>query len=495
MYGSQSKKLPTRSRVLRAFLPVLLSGPACGAAHPPSTPAPGAPAFAWQYEVRAGRAGFDDLTIDAHFASGSDGHLSVDREAAPFVRDVEYASGSLWMAAAAHDAAWSVPCGATGCRVRYHFALRAAATTLNDADTAIASGAVVVAPPSTWLLHPSDDPLQGRFRFHVLHDAPTRFTAGTHPSRDGAPDTFEASAGALGQSSFAIFGPFHEEEIRVGTARVVVASSPQAGLSDAEITLWVRRAVYAIAAYLGGFPVDRTLVVVQPGAGGPTRGETLGEGGPAVFVRAGDGVNAAKTRDDWVMTHELLHVSFPSLSREHAWLNEGLATYVEPIVRARDGQITAEKFWGDLVDGLPQGLPVAGDEGLERTHTWGRTYWGGALYCLIADVTLRERSGNTRSLDDVLRAFVATGANVEADWTIERFLDEGDRAAATRVLHELYDLLALAPGTVDLAAFWARLGVARTNQRGVTFDDRAPLAAIRRSITEPPIHRPEYPPR
>jgi hypothetical protein len=429
----------------------------------------------------------DDLAIDARFAPGSPGELRVDDEAGPFVHDVEYAAGSQWLpaTATAGRAAWSVPCGVSGCRVRYGFALRAAATTLNDVDTAIASG-VVVAPPSTWLLRPADGALQGRFRFHVSYEAPARFTAGTHPSTDGAADAFEAPAPVLDRSSFAVFGRFHQEEIRIDGARVVVAIAPQElALSDAEVVSWVRRAVNAISVYLGRFPSERTLVIVQGGTQHPTRGETLGDGGPAVLVRAGVGVDAAKTRDDWIMTHELLHVSLPSLSREHRWLDEGIPTYVEPIVRARDGQVSAEKFWGDLVDGLPQGQPEAGDAGLERTHTWGRTYWGGALFCFAADIALRERTQNTRSLDDVLRAVVATGANVEAHWEIDQLLDVGDRATGTRVLHELYDRMALAAATVDLAALWARLGVQRRGDL-VTFDDRAPLASVRRSITGGP---------
>jgi hypothetical protein len=370
--------------------------------------------------------------------------------------------------------------------VRYRFALRAAATTLNDVDTAIASGDVVVAPPSTWLLRPPDDTLQGRFRVHVTCEAPTRFTAGTHPSRDGAADTFEATTRQLDRSSFAVFGDFHEEEIRNGSARVLVAIVPHGpALSDADVALWAGRAVHAISVYLGKFPAERTLVIVQAGTHDATRGETLGDGGPAVLVRVGVGVDGAKMRDDWVMTHELLHVSLPSFSREHRWLDEGIPTYVEPIVRARDGQITAEKFWGDLVEGLPKGQPEAGDGGLERTHTWGRTYWGGALFCFVSDVTLRERTQNARSLDDVLRAVAATGADVETRWQIDQLLDVGDRATGTRVLHELYDRLALAPGTVDLAALWLRLGVRREGDR-VTFDDRAPLAAVRRSITAAP---------
>jgi len=62
--------------------------------------------------------------------------------------------------------------------------------------------------------------------------------------------------------------------------------------------------------------------------------------------------------------------------------------------RVRTGGLTAVEVWGDLVRGLPNGLPEAGDRGLDLTPTWSRTYWGGALYWLLADVAIRERTGN-----------------------------------------------------------------------------------------------------
>jgi predicted metalloprotease with PDZ domain len=200
-----------------------------------------------------------------------------------------------------------------------------------------------------------------------------------------------------------------------------------------------------------------------------------------VLVRAGDAVTGATVGEDWVMTHELLHVALPSLPREQAWLGEGLPSYVEPIVRVRAGLATPERLWLDLVKGLPQGLPDKGDEGLDRTHTWGRTYWGGSLFCLVADVRIREQTANSRSLDDVVRAVVASGADVESHWDVERFLDAGDRATGTHVLSALYGELALAPGSIDLGTLWKRLGVVVAGDQ-VTFDDRAPLAHVRRGI-------------
>ena len=58
---------------------------------------------------------------------------------------------------------------------------------------------------------------------------------------------------------------------------------------------------------------------------------------------------------------------------------------------------------------MPKGLPAAGDRGLDYTPTWGRTYWGGALFCLLADIDIRKRTSNRFGLQDALRAIVAAG--------------------------------------------------------------------------------------
>ncbi|MGH7298734.1 MAG: hypothetical protein ACRELB_27585 [Polyangiaceae bacterium] len=427
----------------------------------PAAAAASAEPVPWRYQARLRG---DDLYVEARFAPGTTGALHTDSDAAPFVHDTSEATESGWRV------------------VRYRFALGEASRRLMDAETAIAAGDVFVAPPSTWLLRPESEP-PGAFRVEVATDPPARFLAGTHPAPGGAPSTLAAPTGDLEDAGFAVFGPFHEETVASGTARVHLAIAPAGlDLTDADVTSWATMAVSAIAGYLHRpFPVPRTVVAVLRGKGGPTRGETMGVGGPTVLLRAGDGVTAAKTRDDWVLTHELIHVVMPSLGHEHVWLSEGIASYVEPLARVRLGTLPRETMWHDLVEGMPQGLPEAGDEGLEKTHTWGRTYWGGALFCLLADVRIREQTASARSFGDVIRAVVATGDDVEAHWEIERFLDVGDAATGTRVLHDLHRELGLAPGTVDLPALWRRLGVAVDGDR-VRLDDTAPLAAVRRGI-------------
>src|SRR5205823_14815394 len=69
--------------------------------------------------------------------------------------------------------------------------------------------------------------------------------------------------------------------------------------------------------------------------------------------------------------HDALPISgFPLGRGNHHWIEEGIATYVEPIARIRAGYLAPRRMWVDLVRDMPQGLPQKGDRGLDRTHTW-----------------------------------------------------------------------------------------------------------------------------
>jgi predicted metalloprotease with PDZ domain len=130
---------------------------------------------------------------------------------------------------------------------------------------------------------------------------------------------------------------------------------------------------------------------------------------------------------------------------------------------------------------MPNGLPAPGDRGLDHTHTWGRTYWGGALFCLLADLEIRRETGNRRGLQDALRGILAVG-NMETASTVEPLLAAGDRATGVAVLHSLYARMKDSPEPTDLEDLWRRLGVVPTG-RTVRFDDSAEEAVLRRRLT------------
>lgn len=251
-------------------------------------------------------------------------------------------------------------------------------------------------------------------------------------------------------------------------------------VAQADLHDWIARNAERVAIYCGEFPVPEVhLTIIASGRGGV--GSGYHQDGRRIRVRIGRRTDAHELAHDWVLVHEMLHTAFPDLPAAHRWMQEGLSTYVEPILRTRDGELTEEDVWARWVHMMPHGRPGFADRGLDRTHTWGRTYWGGALFWLVVDVELRERTNGEKSLRDVVRGLLAAGGNGRADWTPDRVVKVGDAVTGTTVLSEAYARMARAPGDVDLDRLWARLGVVPSGG-GVELRDDAPLADVRRAI-------------
>ncbi|HEX2919339.1 MAG TPA: hypothetical protein VHN81_12525 [Edaphobacter sp.] len=285
-------------------------------------------------------------------------------------------------------------------------------------------------------------------------------------------------------------GRWHISEsqtVNIGGASIQVDfAEGELDLGRPAVLDWVRNAARAVTTYYGHFPVKTVRVVIIPEAGqdGVFHGTTWGDrGGFQGFTRisVGQKTTTQQLADDWMMTHELTHMAFPDLPDENHWMEEGIATYVEPIARVQAGELDAKRIWPDMMDGMPKGEPKAGDEGLDRTHTWGRTYWGGALFCLVADVEIRKETRNRKGLQDALRAIADYGGTIDQDWTLVRALEIGDRATGTHVLTTMYHQWGTNPVDVDLPNLWKSLGV-RTVGETVEFDSTAPLARVRSAI-------------
>ncbi len=185
-----------------------------------------------------------------------------------------------------------------------------------------------------------------------------------------------------------------------------------------------------------------------------------------------------------MLVHEMIHLALPDVGREHSWLSEGISVYVEGIARAQAGNRTAEDVWTEQVHSMPKGLPQPGDRGLDNTHTWGRTYWGGALFCLEADVEIHRRTHNRFGLQDALRAVNRMSGGIVTDWSVERVFDAGDMAVGTPVLEELYTKMKDVPVAPDLASLWHQLGI-EPQDKEMRLRDDAPLADVRKAIMKP----------
>jgi hypothetical protein len=206
-------------------------------------------------------------------------------------------------------------------------------------------------------------------------------------------------------------------------------------VSDWQLKQWVQKAADAVVAYYGRYPVPHLTLQIRSFEGRGVRGgQTFSRGGGFIRIAVGSLTGEEDLASDWMLTHEMVHLTFPNMTDEHHWIEEGIATYVEPIARIQAGQFNAKRMWFELVRDMPKGLPQPGDTGLDHTHTWGRTYWGGALFCFLADLEIRKQTQNKKA--------------------------------------------------VDLDALWKQLGIAVENG-AAQFDDEAPLARIRQAIVAP----------
>jgi hypothetical protein len=451
------------------------------------------PSSGWSYEVEVGPRA-DELAVEGSFPRGTDPKLIVDDDAAPFVREVEVTRARAdegrpnpsagWQRVAAKGGVWTIPsCQTEGCRVRYQFRLAEAAGTLDDTDSALAHRGALVAPPSTWLLRPMSGPSQTSFVFHVSHPPDVAFATGVFPWQ-GRADTFGAGIDFLGASPYTAFGAWRLSRVDVSGGVIELGIAPGTfAVGEPAVREWIASAADVVSRYFRRFPVSRALLLVIPThRAGFGYAKTLGNGGASIVAPIGEHTTRAELDRDWVLVHEMLHLGFPNLPRAQIWLSEGLATYLEPIARARAGRLSAEEVWHGLIEGLPKGLPETGDEGLDRTHTWGRTYWGGALFCLLADLEIRKRTDNRRSLDDAMRAILDDGGSAAAEWDLARVIGRGDAATGVPVLSDLHRKMGALPFSVDLGQLFHDLGV-KAAASSVTFDDAAPLAPLRRSIT------------
>jgi hypothetical protein len=248
---------------------------------------------------------------------------------------------------------------------------------------------------------------------------------------------------------------------------------------------WVERSARIVADYYGQFPAPTvTLRLGSMDGAGVGGGRTTSDGGLAIQVRVGREATAESLAADWVLVHEMVHLALPEVGRTHNWLAEGLATYVEGVARAQSGNRDIADVWAEDRRSMPMGLPRAGEGGMDQTPTWGRTYWGGALFCLQADVAIRQQTANRVGLQTALRAILKQTGGYAFERDIGDVLRIGDAATGTHVLYGLYQQMKAAPQSPDLEVLWKELGVPN-DPKSQPFDDHARFAAIRIAITAP----------
>ncbi|MGB5809780.1 MAG: hypothetical protein WBG86_04565 [Polyangiales bacterium] len=229
----------------------------------------------------------------------------------------------------------------------------------------------------------------------------------------GGPDAFVLGRDAFYRDAYTVFGEYAEMQFRAGGVAVSAAllgPSP----APAKVRSWLSRAIGAAASVGAAFPADRLQFVIVPieetdrpvAFGMVRRG-----GGSSVLVLPSSRATLEDLEADWVVIHELSHLWLPRLRQQDRWLTEGIATYLQELLRARCGLQSAEASWERILDGFARGdRSGTGRElrlesrDMNRTGAYHRVYWGGAAFALEADVRLREATGGAMTLTRALAA-------------------------------------------------------------------------------------------
>ncbi len=270
----------------------------------------------------------------------------------------------------------------------------------------------------------------------------------------------------------------------VGATFEVTVPDHELVATDADLRSYIEQGATAVSTYFGHFPMKHVFINIRAVDGSRVRfGRSSPQNGGTITMLIGRDASLDALTSDWTLTHEMTHLAFPATKGDnHEWLGEGMATYVEPIARAQSGYIRAAEVWRQFVDYMPRGLPQPGDAGIDSAHGFRRIYWGGALFLLLADLEIRKQTNNRHSLQDAFRAIMQADGTMEWEWAIETIFETGDRATGTHVLSDLYARWKQKAVPVDLDQLWRDLGV-QVKDDDVTFNNKAPLASIRKAIT------------
>lgn len=454
-------------------------------------PADARPSGQWSYEVDAPGEGSRTVTVEATFAGARTERLGITRESTPFVRDMQLRVGDGFRTVERRGTEWIEPSCRIACTVRYRIDLGELAAACGDeVDCARRVGDATLSPALAWLVHPlpkQDVPVRVRVKTPAGGD----FASGMNAT-DAIGRTFAFRSYDLDEGSFTAFGPMrrytHEAVGKDGTAAridVAIVGKTQYAMSDDAMRAWVDDAASAVTPLFGRFPVDHATLFVVPAKNEEevVFGKVLSLAGASVALVVGDKMPESARRQDWVLVHELFHLGFPTFRGEGRWLGEGLATYYEPILRARAGWTSEGEVFRQFARNMPRGLPQRGSSaGLASRDDLDSIYWGGALFCLAADVAIRQESRGKKSLDDVVRAALARGGDATKVWTVAEVVRVGDEVTGTGVLSRMYERHAQRGERIDLDGLLSSLGVEKEASGAWALDDGRPLAWVRHGI-------------
>ena len=362
----------------------------------------------------------------------------------------------------------------------------------------------IVVSPSTWLWRPE---LLGTTELQVRFRLPEETSVSVPwPMVEGKPGTYVLRNSPESSDAPAVFGNFDYRELDVPGARLRVAMLKGEDASDNEsIFDWLQITANDISLVYGRFPSPLAQVVVIPvgdsrdrGSSAVPFGQVIRDGGESVVLYVNQNEPQAALLSDWTATHEFSHLLLPYVDRRHRWISEGFSQYYQNILMARAGAYDEQHAWQKIYDGLERGRssrpelsPNEAAEGGVRTALM-KIYWSGAAVALIADVRLREMSGGSESLDNVLERLQACCLPSDRTWSGEELFARMDTLTDYPIFLALYRRYADTAGFPDTSHVFESLGMTVSDDGKVKLRKHGSLRDIRLAIMAPDASASEW---
>lgn len=280
------------------------------------------------------------------------------------------------------------------------------------------------------------------------------------------------------------------DPIRLSDGTIIQCSIPQKtfAVSATSIKAWIEANACAIRSFYGRFPVKKLQLILRPVANSNeiSYGQAMPGNMPQITIYVGTNAPMSEFKDSWVLAHEMTHLGFPTLERKYHWLEEGMATYVEPIARVKTGLLPELDFWEEFYEKAPSAFQIdsKANTGLNGVRDFRRVYWGGAVFCLLADIEIRQKTNGKHSFQSALKHIFERHGSFNEDRDALEILRSADKFLGFQVLEPLFVKMGSTSFEPNLEKLWSDLGIARKGNT-IEFKNEAPLAHIRQAICSP----------
>ncbi|MFK7887680.1 MAG: hypothetical protein AB8G16_12550, partial [Gammaproteobacteria bacterium] len=432
----------------------------------------------------------DDLrtfAVRACFKRAPDALRAGDNSAAPYLLEAKW-DGDPTQLVARRDVLKLGPARRPGC-LNYRVDTGAAADNKALRRSGFA-GRDLIVTPEIWLWRPNR---AFTLRF-VLPKGISASVPWPRVANSDAPWHYKINTAPRTWAAQAAFGRLQHHTVALNGGSIDIAIADVANVAQpADVLSWLRTTANAMTTVYGRFPLRNTQVLIIPGdydASPVPWGQVLRGGAPAVHFYIDRHAELDALLADWTAFHEFSHLFLPFVRRYEAYLSEGFASYFQNVTRARSGNVTEQEAWANLWRGFERGRDAGGGDTLAtaakrmgRDHNYMRVYWSGAAIALNSDVALRQTNPGADGLGALLGELNACCRTDDEAWSGERLCATFDRLTGNSAMGTLNKKLAGDRHFPDVFPLLNKLGVALENG-AVVLDDTAPLAAVRRAITQ-----------